>query len=242
MSILFLSDLHLSAARPEHLKLFEIFLTREAIHAKAVYILGDLFEYWIGEDIQETFQLYIQILFKKLSDINIPLYFLPGNRDFLIHHSFAEQCGMHLIQEPYYIKLGGEKWLLTHGDKECLWDIAHQRYRYWVDQLWLRKFFLKLPGSIRKKIATKLRNGNTIFANKNSVYKDVSSEAIKLLFNDSSLKGWIHGHTHWPLIEYFKLENQYKRRICLPDWHEEAYYLRWDSINGFSIHTIKQNV
>src|SRR3989344_7547309 len=126
---LFISDLHLDSSRPQTTALFLHFMQNEALKAEALFILGDFFEYWIGDDDRSSFNEHIKAALREAVEKGLPIYFMHGNRDFLISSTFARECGLQLIEEPYLINLYGRPTLLVHGDSLCTLDIKHQKSR-----------------------------------------------------------------------------------------------------------------
>src|SRR3989338_620425 len=154
--ILFISDLHLQATEPQIAELFLQFLQQQASQAQALYILGDFFETWSGDDDQTSFHQTIQLALKTLTT-HVPVYIMHGNRDFLLGERFMATTGCQLLADPTKIQLFGVPTLLMHGDTLCTADIRYQRFRRLVRQNWLQKLFLLLPLSLRRGVAKRLR-------------------------------------------------------------------------------------
>lgn len=218
MNTLFISDLHLEPAHPGITQLFLNLLENQASQADALYILGDLFAAWIGDDdINEFNQTIIQAL-HKLTHKGVPVYFMHGNRDFLIGKKFIEQTGCQFLSDPTIIDLYGVPTLLMHGDTLCTEDKAYLRYRYFAHNAFLQKIFLKLPLAWRKKVARQLSNKSR--NNMPSIMDAVPAE-IERVIKQYQVTLLIHGHTHKPAIHSLEWDGQKARRIVLSDWHDD---------------------
>lgn len=223
---LFVSDIHLDAKRSAVVDLFNQFLIKRAIHADALYILGDLFEYWIGDDApyleyQNTFQAL-----EKVTSNDIPVYFLHGNRDFLIAKSFAEKTGITLIKEEHIVSIYNQNILMMHGDTLCTDDIAYQNFRKKTHNKFLQWCTLRLPVSARKKLAEKLRNTSSqAVADKPADIMDVNQTAVEQALSRHQTTCLIHGHTHRPAIHEFSFNQQACTRVVLGDWYQQGSVL-----------------
>ncbi|WP_154224405.1 UDP-2,3-diacylglucosamine diphosphatase [Marinicella rhabdoformis] len=231
MTTLFISDLHLCKQRPDITEMFKAFLDDKARHARALYILGDLFEYWLGDDaLDETAEIVSQWL-KELNSLGVEIYYMAGNRDFLLGESYANKSGMKIINEPHLIELNGEQSLLIHGDAECTDDKPYQQARLMLrNPAWQVEFLSK---SIAERIAfaeqaRKQSQEHTQGADMNIM--DVNQNAIDALFEQHNVKQMIHGHTHRPAIH----ERNDTKRIVLGDWHKQASYLEYND-SGMSL-------
>ncbi|MDZ7839792.1 MAG: UDP-2,3-diacylglucosamine diphosphatase [Gammaproteobacteria bacterium] len=227
MTTLFISDLHLTPRRPEISETFHSLLRGEAQGTDAVYILGDLFEYWIGDDAAEQLG-YGQVLreIRALSDSGVPVYFMRGNRDFLIGDRFAADTGCGILPDPAIVDLYGEKVLLTHGDYLCTDDIEHQSFRRTVDDPAWRRAFLNRPVEERMRMAQDARKQSR--EHKDSVdmeIMDVNGQAVRRAFAEYGVRLMIHGHTHRPAI-HDAGETAGNRRIVLGAWYEQSSILR----------------
>ncbi len=224
----FISDLHLHQSRPSVTENFFHFLETEAASAEALYILGDFFEVWAGDDDPNPHhQKVMQALAHFSKTHHIPVYFMRGNRDFLIDKRFAKATGCILIPDPTTIELYGKRIVLMHGDSLCTGDRAHQRFRKFSQNPFIRKLFLILfPFSWRLKIATGIRQKSqragamreNVHINKQTNPFDVNQEAVKKVLLQSDSNCLIHGHTHKPGIHEFTLDNVKKKRIVLGEW------------------------
>jgi len=230
MTTLFIADLHLSEARPDLTNAFIRFLATKATQANALYILGDLFEFWIGDDEQSPLQQQVTRALKTLSDHGCQLFYSHGNRDFMIGKRFARECGMTLLPPIYACELAGEKTLLLHGDQLCTDDEAYQRFRRITSWPWLQWVFLHLPLSRRVNIAQKIRQGSHKGKQQKSrSIMDVTPISVNDCFEHHQATLMIHGHTHRPMIHPLALNNgQTVRRIVLGDWNTDLWYLQID--------------
>jgi UDP-2,3-diacylglucosamine hydrolase len=229
MNALFVADLHLTPARPEAIRRFTAFLDDVARGADAVYILGDLFEYWIGDDAAEPLG-YAEVLdaLARLTASGVAAYFLPGNRDFLVGAHFVAQTGCRLLADPTRITLKALPVLLTHGDALCTDDVRHQRARALTARPALRRFFLALPLRARLRIAEAIRRRSARNkAGMSPVVMDVNAEAVVSLMRARNVTTLIHGHTHRPALHELKVDGRECRRFVLGDWYETGSALRY---------------
>jgi UDP-2,3-diacylglucosamine hydrolase len=230
MTKLFIADLHLSEARPDLTNVFIHFLATKATQADELYILGDLFEFWIGDDEQSPLQQQITLALKTLSEQGCRLFYSHGNRDFMIGKRFARECGMMLLPPIYSCEIAGEQALLLHGDQLCTDDEAYQRFRRITSWPWLQWIFLHLPLSRRVKIAQQIRQGSHKGKQQKSrSIMDVTPSSVNDCFAQHQATLMIHGHTHRPMIHELSLDNGQKvRRIVLGDWNTDLWYLQID--------------
>lgn len=222
MSTYFISDLHLQAAHPEHIDILSRWLKEQAKHADALYILGDFFDVWIGDDDNSAFANQVKALLRLFTDSGIPTYFMRGNRDFAIGRTFAEQTGVVLLNDPTVITLYQQNVLLTHGDYLCIDDKKHQALRHKIHHTNLVNRLLKLPLFIRRLIARWARNQSR----KHTRHTDLSIQDVNRAFVLEQMQKYqtnmlIHGHTHRPAIH----ELNDKKRIVLADWRQHGYAL-----------------
>ncbi len=227
MTTYFISDLHLSANRPELTQLFLKFLADDLKNADALYILGDLFEMWIGDDNTDPHNQQVMDALAHCSQSGIPLYFMHGNRDFLIGNTFAQKTQCVLLKDPSVVLIQNEPVLLTHGDLLCTLDTRYQRFRRFVRQPWVQVLFLKLPLSWRQKIAKRLRQHSSrpkMLGGAETIKKteprhwDVALNTVFEFLRTHQTTTLIHGHTHKPKIHEFLLDNHPAKRIVLGDW------------------------
>ena len=226
MSTLFISDIHLSQGRPDMTAALVRFLAEDAPGADALYVLGDLFEFWIGDDDPNPLHREVADAFLALSQQGVPLYFIHGNRDFLLGRQFAKRAGMTLLGDPCVIELYGERVLLSHGDLLCTRDEGYQKFRRITQLKWLRWLFLRLPLSRRQAIAHKMRGQSQMEnAHKSQIIMDVTPEAVDDMLRQHGCRLMIHGHTHRPAVHDFMLDGKPARRIVLGDWFEQGSVL-----------------
>lgn len=219
---LFISDLHLQETEPHIVALFEQFLMQSAPHAETLYILGDLFEVWPGDDENTPFVQKIKSLIKACVSNGTPVYILPGNRDFLLGPRFANETGCTILKDPTVIDLYNEKLLLLHGDTLCTHDRLHQFYRRIVQNpLFNRLATQLLPLSFRKKIGLQLRKFSKGHTKKlTPTAMDVIKESVSQAYQKHNASIMIHGHTHRQKIDTTIENNQHFTRYVLGAWHE----------------------
>jgi len=226
MPILFISDLHLSRERPAITELFLRFMQEIAPQAEALYILGDLFEVWLGDDmVLPEYQSAIAAI-KALSEQGVPVFVMYGNRDFLMRDDFEQMTGARLIHEPYIIQLNGLPTLLLHGDTLCTDDVAYQQFRSMVrNPQWQDTILARSPEQ-RLALASEYRAmSQTEMAKKDEAIMDVNPDAVSASLRDNHVHHLIHGHTHRPGIHDFVLDGQAAQRIVLGDWYQHGNYL-----------------
>jgi len=228
MPTFFISDLHLDDARPQITELFARFLQEDARGADALYILGDLFESWIGDDDDAPLAALVAQALHNLSDSGVPIYFMRGNRDFLLGADYAKQCGMTPLDDPALIELGGERTLLMHGDTLCTDDIEYQKFRALVrNPAWQTQFLAK-PLAERRTFAAQARGeSRKQTAMKAAEIMDVNQGAVESAMRAHGVRRLIHGHTHRPATHRFDLDVQAAERIVLGDWYEQSSVLTW---------------
>jgi len=229
MTTLFIADLHLSEQRPEITKLFVKFLENEARQCRALYILGDLFEAWLGDDcILPAYQDIVQHL-KKLTDDGIPVYFIHGNRDFLIGELFCKLTGCMLLYESTIINIDQQPYLIMHGDMLCTDDVKYQKFRSMVhDPSWQKELLAKTPAE-RIALAKQFREiSQTETAEKTDDIMDVNQAEVEKVMREAHMKTLILGHTHRPNIHKFNLDGKPAQRIVLGDWYEQGSMLKLD--------------
>lgn len=227
--ILLISDLHLEEERPDISRAFLHFLETRAIHADALYILGDFFEVWIGDDAMSPFQHSIAQALRHLSERGTRLYLMHGNRDFLLGKKFCQAAGCTLLPDPCVIELNGERVLLMHGDSLCTLDIGYMKLRRWLRNP-ISLFILRnLPLSTRQKLARKLRNeSRTQTRMKASEIVDVTPDEVPRIMAEHSVRILIHGHTHRPATHSLQVNGEAAQRIVLGDWDKQGWALQVD--------------
>ncbi|QFU22019.1 UDP-2,3-diacylglucosamine diphosphatase [Shewanella eurypsychrophilus] len=227
MRTLFIGDLHLSADRPDITRAFNQFLDTQLDDAEALYILGDLFEVWIGDDIAEPFA---NELADKLHGISkkLPIYYIHGNRDFLIGSQYTTRSGMTLLPEVHILDLYGTATVILHGDSLCTLDKSYQRFRRFRNNPVVKWIYSHLPKSTRQNIANNIRaKSQASNVNKSNTIMDVENPAVGQLMNRCDATQMIHGHTHRPDIHHLG-QNQAgieKLRIVVGDWYEQGSVL-----------------
>ncbi|ERS13971.1 UDP-2,3-diacylglucosamine diphosphatase [Alloalcanivorax xenomutans] len=223
---LFISDLHLDPARPEHLAALERLLEEHAGKTDALYVLGDLFEAWIGDDDDTPFNRQAIDAFRRFSDAGSALYFMHGNRDFLLGEQFAAQCGGQLLDEGTVVDLYGTRALLMHGDSLCTLDTAYQQFRALARNPQWQQAMLAKPLEERRAIAQGMRmqsQGNN--ANKAENIMDVTPEEVVRVMNEAGVKHLIHGHTHRPAVHEVPLSGGTGTRWVLGDWGDLSWWI-----------------
>jgi UDP-2,3-diacylglucosamine hydrolase len=218
--ILLISDLHLQPERPALTEAFLRFLDERALKARQLYLLGDLFEYWAGDDdLSAPFHQQIVAALRRVSDAGVQLFWIAGNRDFLVGSSFAEACGLTLLPETWVIEVGGQRIALLHGDAQCTADVKYMEFRAQVRQPAWQQQFLSMPLAQRKQIIAGLREKSKEgHADKSYEIMDVTPAAIADVFAQTGTSIMIHGHTHRPALHVV----DGKRRYVLPDWEPES--------------------
>jgi len=222
MQTLFISDLHLTAERPDKLELFKNLLRGPALNADALYILGDLFEAWAGDD--DRTPPHPEVI-AELSEFTLAggcLYLMRGNRDYLTGQLFAKETGGQLIEDPSLIHLYGTKTLLMHGDTLCSTDIKYQIFRRIVNNRFSIKMFLFLPYSLRQKIWHGIRNvTRKTTARKLPCIIDVHQPTVEKIMLKFGVFNLIHGHTHQEGKHEFELNDRTAVRYVLSDWYRK---------------------
>ncbi|MBL4814990.1 MAG: UDP-2,3-diacylglucosamine diphosphatase [Shewanella sp.] len=233
MRTLFIGDLHLSADRPDITLAFNQFLDTQLDDAEALYILGDLFEVWTGDDIAEPFANELADKLHGISQ-NLPIYYIHGNRDFLIGSQYAARSGITLLPEVYSLDLYGTATVLLHGDSLCTLDKAYQRFRRFRNNPVVKWIYSRLPKRTRQNIATNIRaKSQASNMNKSYTIMDVEKDAVTQLMNRCGATQMIHGHTHRPDIHHLG-KNQVgieNLRIVVGDWYEQGSVLSVSKAN-----------
>lgn len=239
MTALFISDLHLHADRPSGIRQFLRFLQTDATEASALYILGDLFEAWIGDDDTDPPHAAIIAALAALSSAGVPCYFMHGNRDFLVGNRFAAETGCRLLEEWHVATIEGQRVLLTHGDLLCTDDTPYLALRATVRNPVWQKDFLSKPIGERRAIAEDLRRrSRTETAAKPAEIMDVNEAAVIAAMREHGVGLLLHGHTHRPCVHQLAVDGQPAVRIVLGAWYEQGSVVRWNE-SGFSLETIE---
>ena len=231
MTTLFISDLHLCSGRPEISRNFFDFLRREAQGAEGLYILGDPFEYWAGDDdLGDPFNRAVIEALAQLVQDGVPIYLMHGNRDFVIGDTFAQASGVTLLPDPTLLSLHGQPTLLMHGDTLCTDDVAYQAFRAQArDPDWQANFLAK-PLDERHALANALRaQSEETKADKTPAIMDVSPEAVSHALRQSGCHRLIHGHTHRPALHPLEIDGHMAERWVHPAWYEGAGWLQCDA-------------
>lgn len=228
MATLFIADLHLDPARPRITELFENYLASDEVrHADALYILGDLVEAWIGDDDDAELPQRIAAATRAVRDVGVPVYFMVGNRDFLLGEAFAARAGMILLDDGIVHDIDSHPTLLMHGDVLCTDDVAYQAVRRQVRTPEWQAQILSMPLEARRAIAAKARQDS--MAHTGSTMEsimDVNAEAVVGIMRTAGVDRLIHGHTHRPAMHRFELGGKPATRLVLGDWYEQGSVLR----------------
>jgi UDP-2,3-diacylglucosamine hydrolase len=225
---LFVSDLHLDGQSVAANERFVTFLAQEALQARVLYILGDLFEAWIGDDDPDPTKAHICAGLRRLTDRGIGCFVLHGNRDFLLGEQFAARTGCRLLPDPVIATFDSEPVLLTHGDALCVDDHPYQELRTTVRQASWQKRYLHLPLATREVLANQARRGSQAHTSRQVPYvMDVNEAAVSAVWR-TGINRIIHGHTHRPGIHRAFFEDRPVERIVLGAWYEQGSYLLHD--------------
>lgn len=233
---LFISDLHLDPARPEHVTALDALLQQHAGQADTLYVLGDLFEAWIGDDDDSEFNQQVIAAFRRFSDSNSQLYFMHGNRDFLLGEDFARATGGDILPEGTVVDLYGTAALLMHGDSLCTRDSDYQQFRALARSPQWQAEMLAKPLKERRVLAQGMRmqsQGNN--ANKAENIMDVTPEEVVREMEQAGVMHLIHGHTHRPDTHPVTLQNGTGKRWVLGDWGERGWQIVADSETGLRL-------
>lgn len=239
---LFVSDVHLDASAPEATEQFVDFLHEYATDAEALYILGDLFEVWVGDDDPGADKARIVTVLRELTARGVACFVIHGNRDFLLGRQFCDRSGCRLMQDPMVIELDGERVLVTHGDALCTDDYSYQELRSSVRTADWQRRFLALPFEVRDRFANKARAGSKAHnARTAPTIQDVNPAAVETAFRTTRVRRIIHGHTHRPAIHDTVVDGEPAQRIVLGAWYEEGSYLVYE--NGkYDLKTLPRQV
>jgi UDP-2,3-diacylglucosamine hydrolase len=226
MKTLFISDLHLQANEPKIIGVFKQFMQEQAPQADALYILGDLFEAWIGDDDNNKFAQQVKQSIKNLTDKGVPCYFMRGNRDVAIGYQFAKETGVVLLDDPTVVSIYQRPVLLMHGDLLCTDDVKYQAFRRKVYDPIFRRRFLSLPLFLRRLIALWARYKSKKHTGTVDLrIQDVNQQAVEETLRKYNTDLLIHGHTHRPEIHELIVDDKKAQRIVLPAWHNAGHVL-----------------
>ena len=240
--IVFISDLHLAPERPEIINLFSRFVDEVAADAGSLYILGDFLEYWLGDDDPAE---ALAPVFNKLVELDekhsTRVFFMHGNRDFLVGNKLAERCHFTIINDPHKITLKGRETLLMHGDTLCTDDVDYQKFSEMVRHPQWQQQILSKSLAERTQIAEDLRQkSQASTAEKAEDIMDVNQQETDKVFSDNHIDLLIHGHTHRPDIHQRKVAGINTTRVVLGDWYKTGSYLRInDETTDFYLQTFK---
>lgn len=227
MPTLFISDLHLTEERPEANERFIALLEDRGGAADALYILGDFFEYWIGDDdLGEPFNAVIAGLLKDLTRRGVPVYLMHGNRDFLIGEGFCAATGARLLPDPAVAEIGGVKTLLVHGDTLCTDDVEYQAWRRKArDPAFQAAFLAKSLAERRQSVFQMREKSKQVVQEKTAEIMDVNDDAVRQAMRSHGVRRLIHGHTHRPGRHEVEVGGERGERWVLPDWYGRGGYL-----------------
>ncbi len=232
---LFISDLHLDPGTPEVTRQFLDFLRRDAVSAEGLFILGDLFEVWLGDDDPEPAYREAKTALRELTAGGVPCRILHGNRDFLIGQRFCEETGAELISDGHRVTLYGSEAVLMHGDALCTDDTSYQRLRRIVRSPAVKWGFRHLSLERRRRLAERMRAGSKMHTSQTAAaIMDVNANAVTAAFRAAGTPYLVHGHTHRPAVHELEIDGKTARRIVLGDWHAEGSVLEWRA-DGFEL-------
>jgi UDP-2,3-diacylglucosamine hydrolase len=224
--VLLISDLHLEEARPQLTRAFLDFLDRETAEASALYILGDFFNVWLGDDDDRPLNASIAGALKQCSQRGVAIYLMHGNRDFLLGTEFASATGAALLAEPYVLEHEGQRYLLMHGDALCTLDTDYQQFRTTVRNPAWQQMFLTKPLAERRAFADQARaTSRSMNSNKAADIMDVTPIEVETVLREHGIDTLIHGHTHRPAVHRFTVDGINCKRIVLGDWGDSGWYL-----------------
>lgn len=228
----FISDLHLHPQYPALTVRFERWVDWALQNTRAVYILGDFFHAWAGDDTLDTWSVSIATRLAAFHEQQIPVYFMVGNRDFLLGQHFSKIARIQMIAEPYVVQFGESRALLAHGDRYCTLDKRHQQFRRFTRNSLFRSFFLTLPRALREKIVCQVRNKSQhrVLSDRQmaTVPEALGTEAIRY-----DIDVIIHGHTHQPLRFRHEYLGKSFEQIVLSDWEETVFFLCYNETRTF---------
>lgn len=233
---LFISDLHLSEERPTCSQAFFSFLESIPPSSEALFILGDFFDYWVGDDIQTELAKSVALALSHCAEKNsLDIYFLAGNRDFAIGKAFCQRASMTLLKEETLFIIADKIVAVSHGDIYCTDDVGYQRYRRIIRNPIVLNTLLLLPKTVRIRIATKLRLASKEKFERSPYYIDVTQETIEQAIKKLNCDILIHGHTHMADIHFIDEPRAYPKRIVLGDWNKVGWFAEF-SDQGQHLH------
>lgn len=235
MTRLFASDLHLDPRRPGTTAQFLDLLAGPARTAQALYLLGDLFEVWLGDDAPNPLGGQVAAALRDVSEQGVAVFLMQGNRDFLLGERFCTQAGATFLPDPTLLTLGDRKVLLTHGDALCTDDGSYQRLRALLRDPQVQAGLMALSFDRRRALAEQARAGSRHhLAQADEYITDVNQEAVAYAMRRAGVEVLLHGHTHRPAVHRFELDGRPHTRIVLGDWSRGASVLRWDE-SGYEL-------
>ncbi|MDR7134773.1 UDP-2,3-diacylglucosamine hydrolase [Lysobacter niastensis] len=240
MTTLFISDLHLDNERPQITDLFGHFIRSEARGADALYILGDLFEAWVGDDDPSDTGAFVASELSALTRSGVPVHFIRGNRDFLLGDAYARRARMTVLPDPAVVMLYGKPTLLMHGDLLCTDDVAYQQFRSqtrkpeWQAQFLSQPLAARIAFAQQARAASKAHQSGLQDQGRMETITDVAPATVASTFSRYAIDTLIHGHTHRPAVHQLDVDGHACRRIVLGDWYEQGSVLRADA-NGFDL-------
>lgn len=231
MHSIFVSDLHLSPERPHINQVFFDFAARIAARAESVFILGDLFEYWVGDDdLADPFNASVADALAGLTGKRVKLRLMQGNRDVLLGEAFARRCGAKLIIDPTVLDLHGTKTLVMHGDTLCTDDVEYQKFRSFARNPVYQRLLLCLPLALRRALIRRMRAGSEKHKEGTSAeIMDVAQATVERVLREHGYPRLIHGHTHRPARHLHTVDGHRCERWVLNDWYQRGGYLHCDS-------------
>lgn len=235
MTTLFISDLHLDPTRPEITRLFGEFIDGEARDADALYILGDLFEAWVGDDDPSQVGAFVSGKLSQLQEAGVPIYFIRGNRDFLLGDDYARRAGFSILPDPAVVMLHGKPVLLMHGDLLCTDDLAYQQFRTQTrDPAWQQQFLAqpldtRLAFAQQARAASQTHQSGLKDTGQLETITDVAPATVEATLRRYGIDTLIHGHTHRPATHALEVDGGDCQRIVLGDWYEQGSVLRVDA-------------
>ncbi|MGB5579659.1 MAG: UDP-2,3-diacylglucosamine diphosphatase [Woeseia sp.] len=241
MTTLFVSDLHIDQAQPEIAAQFAAFLASEARAAEALYILGDLFESWVGDDDPNPHYAETKQQIRAVVDSGVPVYFMHGNRDFMIGERFARDTGVEILQDPVVHPIHGERVLLSHGDAYCTDDHEYQAVRrmtrdpQWQAMMLSRSLEERLAFAAKARADSMAKGGML-----DETISDVNADAIKDVMREHDVTLMLHGHTHRPAVHRITDGEPVRTRIVLGDWYDQGSVVRWDD-TGYSLEQLARS-
>jgi UDP-2,3-diacylglucosamine hydrolase len=234
----FISDLHLDPVQPAIARQFLRFLKEEARRASHLYVLGDLFEVWLGDDDPDPAAREIVAALRNLTDAGVPCSFMHGNRDFLVGERFARETGCRLLRDGTIVDMHGERVLLMHGEVLCTDDHSYPRLRRIVRNPLTQWIFRHMSLDRRRRLAQRLREGSRMHVGGAAPeIMDVNAQAVTAALRHAGVRTLVHGHTHRPAIHMLDLDGTAAKRIVLGDWHSQGSVLEW-SESGVELRTL----